>query len=185
MKAAAQDSLPGLNLTKRETFGGSALKSHPKEQRPIPLDRPIQIVMRSKYAIKSMSFRRKALAERVWDIIRKQSERFNVRIYQYGNGGNHLHLMVSPRSRRGYRGFIRAVTGLIAREVTGAQRNNAVKVKFWDARPFTRIVSWGRDFKQLSEYLVQNTLEAFGFIEYQSRGHGAGFVREWKVRGSG
>jgi hypothetical protein len=184
MKKRAQESLPGLNLKDRKTFGGSALKGHPKEQRPIPLDRPLQVVMRSKYAIKSMSFRRKALAEKVWDIIQKQSERFNVRVYGYGNGGSHLHLTVSPRSRRGYRGFIRAITGLIAREVTGAQRNKAVNVKFWDARPFTRVVSWGRDFKRLSEYLVQNTLEAFGFIEYQPRGRATGFIREWKVRGS-
>jgi hypothetical protein len=183
MKKRTQEFLPGLNLEDRKTFGGSALKSHPKEQRPIPLDRPIQVVMRSKYAIKSMSFRRKALAAKVWDIIQKQSERFNVRVYGYGNGGNHLHLTVIPRSRRGYRGFIRAITGLIAREVTGAQRNKPVNVKFWDARPFTRVVAWGRDFKQLSEYLMQNTLEAFGFIGYQRRGPGAGFDREWKIVG--
>ena len=42
--------------------------------------------------------------------------------------------------------------------------------RFWDARPFTRIVEWGRDFNRVSDYLLQNSLEAIGFIPYRPRG---------------
>lgn len=185
MQKFKQERLPGLNLKEQRSFGGSRLKSHPKEQRAIPLDRPIHLILHSAHAIGERSFRRRRNAEVVFDIIKAQSERFNVRLYGYGNGGSHLHLKLSPRSRRGYCGFIRAVSGLIARAITGAQRNRAKRIKFWSARPFSRVVCWGRDFKQLAQYLTQNTLEAFGFIEYQPRGRGVGFVRDWKVRGSG
>ncbi len=180
MRKTKQPKLPGLNLKEQRSFGGSKLKSHPKEQRAIPLDRPIHVVMRSKYATRGNSFRKKQRAEKIFAIIQRQCERFNVRLYEYGNGGDHLHMMLMPRSRRGYFGFIRAISGLIARLTLKAERNQAKGKKFWDARPFTRVVSWGRDFKQLKEYLVQNTLEAFGFIEYQPRGRGTGFVREWR-----
>jgi hypothetical protein len=137
--------------------------------------------MRSRFAVGKNSFRQKHLADGIFAIVQKQCERFNVRLYQYGNGGNHLHLMVMPRSRRGYCGFIRSVTGLIARLTLRTERSRPKNLKFWDARPFSRVVIWGRDFRQLSQYLVQNTLEAFGFIEHHPRGRGAGFDRNWKL----
>ena len=40
---------------------------------------------------------------------------------------------------------------------------------FWEYRPFSRIVNWGRDFKNCTSYLKQNILEALGFIPYTAR----------------
>ena len=36
-------------------------------------------------------------------------------------------------------------------------------------RPFTRIVSWGRDFKKALEYQVLNQLEALGFVRREKK----------------
>ncbi len=40
---------------------------------------------------------------------------------------------------------------------------------FWEFRPFSRVVNWGRDFKNCVGYLQQNFLEAFGFVHYRPR----------------
>lgn len=40
---------------------------------------------------------------------------------------------------------------------------------FWDFRPFSRILYWGRDYQTACRYLLRNTLEALGFIKYQPR----------------
>jgi len=40
---------------------------------------------------------------------------------------------------------------------------------FWQFRPFTRILHWGKDFKESCNYLIKNTLEALGFITYVER----------------
>ena len=40
---------------------------------------------------------------------------------------------------------------------------------FWEFRPFSRIVNWGRDFKTCVQYLKQNVLEAMGFTPYKPR----------------
>ena len=40
---------------------------------------------------------------------------------------------------------------------------------FWQFRPFSRIVNWGKDFKCCVSYLKQNILEAFGFVNYKFR----------------
>jgi hypothetical protein len=52
--------------------------------------------------------------------------------------------------------------------------------KFWQFRPFSRVMSWGRDFKSGCEYVVQNTLEALGFIPYKPRrNHYAQWTQTW------
>lgn len=48
---------------------------------------------------------------------------------------------------------------------TAAQKTQS----FWEFRPFSRIVSWGRDFKTCVNYLKQNVLEALGFVPYKIR----------------
>lgn len=42
------------------------------------------------------------------------------------------------------------------------------KKNFWEYRPFSRIVNWGRDFKECASYLKQKVLEAFGFVTYKT-----------------
>jgi hypothetical protein len=78
-------------------------------------------------------------------------------------------MIVLPSSRTGFNGFIRAISGLIARLTLGVERGRAKGLKFWDARPFTRVLEWGRDYRQACAYLAQNILEALGFIEYRPR----------------
>ncbi len=46
---------------------------------------------------------------------------------------------------------------------------NEVRAGFWQFRPFSRVVNWGRDFKLCVNYLKQNVLEAFGFVQYKPR----------------
>jgi hypothetical protein len=53
------------------------------------------------------------------------------------------------------------ITGLIARHVLKAQRGAAGESKaaeyeknqFWVARPFTRLIAWGRDYEHITKYM--------------------------------
>jgi len=92
-----------------------------------------------------------------------------VKVYNYTNGGNHLRLIVLPSSRKAFNSFIRSISGLIARLILNVERGKANGIKFWDQRPFTRIIQWGKDFNRASKYLLQNSLEAYGFVTYQPR----------------
>ncbi|MCB0393819.1 MAG: hypothetical protein KDD25_04640, partial [Bdellovibrionales bacterium] len=66
--------------------------------------------------------------------------------------------------------FIRSVTGLIARHVGRTEKGSPLKRKFWDARPFSRIVSFARnEFRTAKAYLLRNTLEVIGWMPYQFR----------------
>lgn len=170
---------------KVRAFGGSLVRGNPRERRPISLKRPLHLVMRSSLARGDRSFLLPKRARRIRAIVDRAASRHGVKLYRFANSGNHLHLVVLPRSRAAFQGFIRSVTGLIARATLGVERGHAKgmkgsrrsdqvrskRVKFWDARPFTRIIEWGRDYKRVSAYLRQNVLEAFGFIPYKPRAH--------------
>jgi hypothetical protein len=96
-------------------------------------------------------------------IIKKQSENCQIQVYGIANAGNHLHFVCVMKSIRGWKTFIRAVGGLIARLVLKAERGSAVGAKFWQGRPWTRILSWGRAYKAVKKYISLNKLEAIGF----------------------
>jgi hypothetical protein len=102
-------------------------------------------------------------------MIQRIAQRQGIRIYRYANSGNHLHVVLRAKSRVAYQRFIRTVTGLIARLTLGVERGRGSGIKFWDARPFTRILEWGRDYQTAVAYVSQNTLEALGFVPYAPR----------------
>ncbi len=164
---AAQVSFLQIKAEKKH-FGGSLLKnSHAKEKRPITVKTPMHLVLRSDIAKGSRSLLN--FERRVQKIIYRQGRKFGVKVYRLSNVGNHLHLIILPRTRRAFQGFIRAISGLVARAVLRAERGQSRGLKFWDQRPFTRVISWGRDYAKACEYLLQNTLEALGFLPYRPR----------------
>lgn len=185
MGMAKQFLFPGFEKLKEKDFGGSLLKGNAREARPVSIKRPMHLVMRSELAKGEHSFlcntQRK---NRIKALIDRAALAHGVKVYRYANGGNHLHLIVLPRSRVAFQRFIRTISGLIARLTLKVERGTAlqssacasikanagIKRKFWDARPFTRLLEWGRDYRQACAYVVQNTMEALGFFPYRPRG---------------
>ena len=156
----------------RSDFGGSLLKkSHAKRSRPFSTKRAMHVVMRSSLARGHFSLRYSNHVTEVEQIVRNQAKKAGVRLYRYANSGNHLHLLILVPHSSSLRRFLRAVSGLIARLVMNTERGAPLpeSVRFWDQRPFTRIVTWGREYAGVARYLLQNTLEALGFIPYQPR----------------
>jgi hypothetical protein len=167
--------LPGFDDLKAKEFGGThtesgkRAKGNPREQRPIAQKRPLHLVMRSTLARGTQSFLIPTRARQIETLARKLGREKQVRVYRLANAGNHLHLVVLPRSRKAFNAYIKALTGLIARVTLGAQRGKSKGLKFWDARPYTRIIEWGKDYRGVINYLIRNALEALGFIPYQPR----------------
>jgi hypothetical protein len=41
--------------------------------------------------------------------------------------------------------------------------------KFWSLLIYSRVISWGREFRTVSDYILQNTLEVLCLIAYRPR----------------
>lgn len=160
----------------QKEFGGAHLKrSHAKKARPISTKMAMHLTLRSSKAKGDKSFlsnrNRATLIEKK---VRELARKSGVTIYRFANVGNHIHLLVRATYRRGFVSFLRAISGIIARIALGAERGSAKlkeAVRFWDQRPWTRILAWTKDFYNVKKYVEQNFNEAMGFIPYKPRVH--------------
>jgi REP element-mobilizing transposase RayT len=177
-------SLPSQKKLKqhinRDVFGGQILRNsgggtHAKKQRPIAHGEWLHVCMRSKLARGSRSMLKPGTRQKIHRIVRRSSEQAGVRISSWQNVGNHLHFSVKSPSRRAYNKWIRAMTGLIARAVLGAERGIARETKpssrepFWTSRPFTRIIRGFAAFDRLALYITKNKLEAEGYSTVRAK----------------
>jgi len=180
----------------KKIFGGALLNGRRKGARPLSSSQAIHIVLKSQWATAADKFTTHANKSVVEVIIASAARRYGIRIYQSAICGNHIHLMIRTKRRWLYRAFISVVTGLIAQHVMQQQSYEvfiATKRKefagegvpqqekgqaFWQHRPFSRVVDWGRDYQKCLKYLTRNTLEALGFIEYKQR---RDYYARWRI----
>ncbi len=147
-----------LSLLKKPKteFGGSLeTKGRRKTERPLDRNKPMHFVLKSKKAILLIRNQRS-----LRKILRKQAGTFGIKIYSETVQRDHWHIVLRVTNRRLYRGFIRALTGLVARLLGKG---------VWRLRPFSRLVHWGKDLGQALDYLLLNECEVTGIVPYAIR----------------
>ena len=176
------------NKTTR-AHGGDHSIGKRRSKRVLSTKRPMHVTLRSEFAYSGRCLlRHQGMINRV---VQKSAKRFQISIYEKAICGNHLHLLIRGKSRTQIQNFFRVVAGHIAQQILELQplrpnekpkrggahpeRRNTCRHpknqrKFWCALIYSRLLSgWGREFRIVKEYIVQNTLEALGEIPYQSR----------------
>jgi hypothetical protein len=130
-------------------------------------------------------------------IIEKFAFVYGVQVLSLVNVGNHLHLHIRVGNRFGYTPFIRAISGAIVVAVCGHARWSKKVVadsaemirdagagagtgRFWDHRPFTRVVVGFRAAQRLVDYFRINEMEGWGFSKIEARGM-FDIERRWKL----
>lgn len=146
-------------------LGGSKMISHPKRKRPISTKHEMHLVMSSKVARGENSMRANKNIKKVKEFVYNIAKRNNVSIIRFENMGNHLHILIKVKFHESYNRFVRGISAAISRLISGAKRGQAKtdKTLFWSGRPFTRIVTWGKDRLGLLKYLNSNRIQAVGF----------------------
>lgn len=172
-------------------FGGALLQNKRKSQRPLTAKDSIHFVLRSEWATGRYSFLVAKNRTVIGRILDRFAKKFGVRIYQKSINSNHIHLLLKITNRTLYKAFIKSISGQIASHVMEQQSfklfqkrrhlsergdglptvksTNLKQQGFWQFRPFSRIVNWGKDFKICTSYIKQNVLEALGFVPYKAR----------------
>ena len=150
----------GMPLKHRRVHGGRETKGHRKLERPLSHKKPIHLVLKSSSAVgpwSFLAFKNKTMVE---DLIRQKAKKWGVRIGDMANVGNHIHLKVSIHNRKTFQNFLRSVTTMIARKVTGACRGNKLGKPFWDGQAYTRVLSGWTEEVRLRGYFIANRQEA-------------------------
>src|SRR6202142_2061365 len=108
------------------SFGGGLLKKgNPKTKRPLESKLPIHLVLRANRG----GMRNPKAFTPVTEAVYKTAKKYGIKVYEYANVGNHLHLLIKLPHIRRWAPFIRELTGKIALKMGGQN--------FWKQRPFT------------------------------------------------
>lgn len=153
-------------------YGGTLMKSRKGRARPRPLStrETMHLVLRSTQARGDWSFALPRHRVKIRALSDRFGRRYGVRVLSLANVGNHLHFHVQLGNRQLYRPFIRALTGAIALSVTGSGRGRPLpKGRFWDYRPFTRVIQGFRALLGIRDYLEINRLEGLGVPRAKAR----------------
>lgn len=137
------------------THGGSKAKGKRKCARPLSTKHPIHLVLKS-----FDSYRLLRNTQVVEQTIGKYAKKFGVTVYEIAVHADHIHLSFKTPSRLLYQRWIRAVTSVLALRIA--------KLK-WSLPPFTRIGTWGRDFKRLTKYIRLNKTEGLFLLKAHER----------------
>jgi len=154
----------------KKEFGGSLLQGKRKSARPLSTKKPIHLIL-------------KCTGKRIFSptdrklekLIHNQANKYGIKVYEVALNWTHVHLLIKLPSRDAYVAFIRTITSLIVSFVSKAQgivsktKGSALKSIF-DLRPYTKILSWGKQFQRVVEYIELNTSEALGLIVRVKRG---------------
>ena len=133
-------------------FGGALLKGR-KSKRPLSTKCPIHLTLRS------TEFNLRRNERKILNLWNKLSKKFHIKTYKLAIMSNHIHASIKIEHRDFYNKFIQALTGLLARRLN---------ISFMQ-RPWTRILTWGREFHSVIKYIEQNILEVKGVIPYKPR----------------
>jgi hypothetical protein len=147
------------NLKPRAEHGGDLRRGKRKLARPIDPRRSMHVVLRSSRAHGAFSLLHPRHAKTVTATLYRAAYRNSIQLEQVGNSGNHVHLLLKGRTRRGIQDFLREAAGRIAQLVTGARKGQA-RGKFWDALAFSRVIALGRKPHAVAQrYVLQNAIE--------------------------
>ena len=155
-----QLSMSFLKNYKKE-FGGSLLVGKRKSKRPLSTKHPIHLVLRSE--LKRVFHPSNQSLDK---LIKKTAKEFNIKIYDFALNWSHIHMLIRLQNKEDYTKFIRALTSKLALGIRKAKPN--IKSVF-TLRPFTRILTWGRDFRNALNYQIINRLEAKGLIRREKK----------------
>lgn len=143
----------------RTQHGGVPSQGRRKLERPLSTKKWLHLVLKSDKAKGNLSFltaKNKIMIQRT---LKEKAKKFGVSIADQANVGNHLHLKIRITSRSSFQKFLKSVTTLIARRVTGARKGKPFG-RFWQGLAFTRILTSYTEELNLRGYMVANRLEA-------------------------
>ena len=156
-----QTAFDFFEVFKRE-FGGSLLEGKRKTARPLSTREPIHLVLKSTWNRVFFPGDR-----RIENLIRSHAAKYKIKLYRISLNWTHVHAIIQIPDRKAYNSFIRTVTAELVRLISKIKKMDLTGL--FDLRPFTKIISWGRQFKSLFGYHDLNDLEAFGYIKREKK----------------
>jgi hypothetical protein len=167
-------------IQKHHVYGGSI--NYRKAPRPFDSKKLTHAVFKAKLG-PAIWFTRSQKS--ILELLDGAAVRYGIRIKDVAINKDHIHLVFYTKQRASQIRFLRFFAAEMGRKYKIIHRRFGISQSnpLWTARPFTRLVSWGKkSLVRLQAYLKKNRDEVMGFIEYQPRRHALSrFLSRWPI----
>lgn len=157
---------PELKIKTRKVHGPANILNQRKIDRPLAINTPHHLGIKIKDSKNSGQYFSPFDME-LKNLLTKAAERYTIQIYEVAFNWTHIHVVIRFSTRLDYTHFIRYFTSQMMR-ILSARHGKNLKGLF-EAIPFTRIVSWGRDLENVRRYTRTNAVEAVGGLDVVGR----------------
>jgi len=117
---------------------------------------PLHITLMSEYAL-FLDPRTRQIAD---SVLLLYSEYFNIKLYHRALVTDHAHLILLAPSNDALSNFLRVVSGVISQKLRKLKLLPKEIKNLWRSRPWSRILSWGRNYTTAVKYVALNYLES-------------------------
>jgi hypothetical protein len=119
--------------------GGGQARGNARHQRAFRRFEWMHICLRSEKATGRLGFLNPRNFLKIQKILRDARKQYSIDIADFANGGQQLHLRLRTGRREDFQNFLRQVTCLIARDITGARKGQPFG-RFWDGLCYSRVL---------------------------------------------
>lgn len=134
---------------------GKLLHKKRKSRRPLDVKKSIHLELRLKERLPSFFNPRD---KNLKTLFLKLALKNEIKIYNLIFNHTHCHAVIKIENRTEYISFIRELTSKL---VSYFSRQTKIKLKkIFEARPWTRVIHWGRDFLKVKKYMNKNETES-------------------------
>ncbi len=156
-------------IEKSKVYGGSM--NYRKVRRPFDSEKLTHVVFKAKLG-SAIWFTRSQSS--IAKLVSRSAYRYGVKIRDLSINKDHIHILFDVKNRLDHICFLRFFACEMGRKYNAIRARLGVKSvgSLWVARPFSRLVSWGRKSVQIvRNYIQKNRNETMGFVEYRPRKH--------------
>src|ERR1700733_11314140 len=114
--------LKQLGYSNQAVHGGAETKGKRKTRRPLDPKYPVHMILRATTAKGRLSMLQKRSRAPIYQLVYRKADKFGVRLEAFANVGNHLHFKIRFRRREDFQRYLKSISALIARHVTGARK---------------------------------------------------------------
>lgn len=146
--------------------GGQLQLNKRKSRRPLAKNKPVHLILKSQAVLQIGGF--KTQEKILNSILFKYSQTYHIKIYEKAICSNHIHICLQSQNPDSLKNFLRTITGQIAFQIKQKFPKFKDK-KFWESRPYTKVIGWGQQLDNVLNYIEKNRLEAADWIQYERR----------------
>ncbi len=167
-------------IAKHSVYGGSM--NYRKVRRPFDSKMLTHVVFKAELG-QALWFSR--FEKLVRSTLTAAAARYGIRVDEVAVNRDHIHILFYTKSREAQIRFLRFFSAEMGRRYAALRRRLRIAVRpLWVARPFTRLVSWGKkSLARVRGYIRRNRWEVLGFLAYKPRVHRlSAFLQRWEAQ---